>query len=56
MGWILEYLLASAGLGLALVIVGLWLERRNPVFDDGHGAPHVPMAYVVAARPSPTVT
>jgi hypothetical protein len=42
-----------AGL-VALVIVGRWLEKRNPVPTDGDGTPRVPSARVVTAHLFPT--
>jgi hypothetical protein len=43
-----------AGLG-ALVIVGRWLEKRNPVPNVGDDTPRVPSARVVTAHRFPTV-
>lgn len=51
----LLYLGLMAGL-VALVIAGRWLEKRNPVPDDGDDMPRVPSARVVTAHLFPTTT
>lgn len=50
----LVFLGLLAGL-VVLVAVGRWLERCNPVSNDGDGTPRVPVARVVTAHLFPTV-